>query len=100
MIGRRGFLRTLLIAPIAATLARHVPAPRPVHPLAAANRSLFNPSADLARQYRHGLLASDHESGIAIRYVHDYDVRRGGVNRLDLFYGAPVNPALACRVLG
>lgn len=116
MISRRGLFR--LVA--AAYLARFAPTPAhraiamPVH-------GLFNPSADIARQFRSGQLR-DRETGIAIRFIQHYDIDADRLpsrldvrfhpdafalamaplleaQRADLLFGNQL-PATSCRVVG
>jgi hypothetical protein len=51
---------------------------------------LFNPSIDIARQYREGM---------AIRMVHTWDLTSDRAGRIDVLYGiATLRPELACRI--
>jgi hypothetical protein len=64
---RRAFLGKLLAGVGAVVAAPFVPLPRPnpFTALTAANLGLFNPSADVARDY---------QTGISIRLIRQYDV--------------------------
>jgi len=74
---RRSFLYALVVAPLAAALAPHVPAP-PVR-----QKASLLPGADLS-----------------VRFLRQYEFSGTlHVSRLDVLYGtAAIRPELACRV--
>lgn len=113
---RRGFLRALAVGVAGAAITQAVPdvartyiLPPPAGwrsasglvfhrdalsltmPDLDAVRGLFNPPADIARQYREGL---------SLRVAHGFDAAQWPC-RIDVVYGwATLRPELACRILG